>query len=92
VWAVLGVFADFLIVVPRIGQEDPEAVAYSLGGRLIQLAIYALILSYLFKRNVLAYFRLRSLRVDRALFPLVVLSVIVLTVTYFISTQLASTF
>jgi hypothetical protein len=68
VWAVLGVVADFLLTMSQISQFDPLNIAIGLAGKLVQLVIHALILAYLFKRNVRAFFRLQTLRVDRALF------------------------
>jgi len=91
VWAVLGVVADFLVMMSRMSFMDTESIAVVLAGKLVQLVIHALILAYLFKRNVRAFYRLQSLRVDRALVPLVVIAVILLTVTYYVtSVQLAN--
>lgn len=93
VWAVLGVMADFLLTMSVLSQMDAETIVVALAGKLIQLVIHALILAYLFKRNVLAYFRLQSLRVDRALIPLVIIAVVLLAATYYVtSTRLANPF
>ncbi len=93
VWAVLGVVADFLMALSWFSQMDVQSLAISFAIRLTQLVIHALILAYLFKRNVRAFFQLQSLRIDQALIPLVIIAVILLAASYFVSrSQFAGAF
>jgi hypothetical protein len=93
VWAVLGVLADFLMALPWVSHMDVESITVSLLVRVIQLVIHALILAYLFKRNVRAFCKLQSLRIDQALIPLVIIAVMLLAASYLVTrSQFAGAF
>jgi len=83
VWGGLGVVADFLLVVWRLGELDYESIVQILPGKLTQFAVHALILLYLFKETVRDFFRLNSLRLSYALTILAIIAIGVLTATFF---------
>ena len=78
VWGVLGVVAQFLVLFWQVDQWDVQTIASALPGRLIQLAIHALILLYLFKGSVRDFFRLRFLRIHQALIPMAIVAIALL--------------
>jgi hypothetical protein len=83
VWALLGFVAEFMTMAFRFNLMDTESLAVVVLGKVIQLVIHALLLAYLLKPNVRTFCRLQSLRVDRALIPLVVIAVVLLAVAYY---------
>ena len=83
VWAVLGVVADFMLMPFHAHRLDTESLVVSVLGKVMQLVIHALLLVYLLKPNVRAFYRLQSLRVDRALILMVVIAVMLLAVTFY---------
>jgi hypothetical protein len=82
VWGALGAVADLLLVEPRLDPADGESIIDPLPSKLIQFAIYALILQYLFKGTVRDFFRLQSLSSLNSLMLLGLLAIVVLAATY----------
>jgi hypothetical protein len=82
VWGSLGVVADSLLVFSRLGHVDAESVANILPSKLIQLAIHLLILVYLFKGTVRAFFHLQSISTLKSLLLLGFVAIVVLSATY----------
>lgn len=83
VWAVLGFVAEFMVMAFRFNLMDAETLVVAVLSKVIQLVIHALLLAYLLKPNVRAFCRLQSLRVDRALIPLVIIAVVLLAASYY---------
>jgi hypothetical protein len=88
VWAILGVTADLAIAV-TITRLDGSPLAASLVVawlvKLAQLVILALILAYLWKRNVRLFYRLESLRIGPAMIRLAVIAIVLLAGSYFVT-------
>jgi hypothetical protein len=82
VWGVLSVVAEFGMLLSPLNQQDPDFLGPPLPEKFIHAAIHAGILAYLFKGPVRDFFRLQSLKVHHALFPLTVVAIVVTVAMY----------